>query len=62
VYVAVPGGNKLRAIRVVTSITDGTFTAVKSTELKEGDPVAIGLQTAKVGGASGGGRPPGPRM
>jgi HlyD family secretion protein len=50
VYVAVSGSNKLRPVRVVTSITDGSYTAVRSTDLKAGDPVVIGLQTARAGG------------
>jgi HlyD family secretion protein len=57
VYVAVAGANnKLRPVRVVTSITDGTFTAVRSKDLKPGDQVIVGLQTAK---AAGPGTPPG---
>jgi HlyD family secretion protein len=60
VYVAVAGSNKLRPVRVVTSITDGTFTAVRGKDLKPGDPVIVGLQTARAGtaGAAGGARPP----
>jgi HlyD family secretion protein len=50
VYVAVSGSNKLRPVRVVTSITDGSYTAVRSKDLKAGDPVVIGLQTARAGG------------
>jgi HlyD family secretion protein len=57
VYVVVAGANnKLRPVRVVTSITDGTFTAVRSKDLKAGDQVIVGLQTAK---AAGPGAPPG---
>jgi len=48
VYVAV-SGNKLRPVRVITSLTDGTYTAVRSKDLKAGDPVVIGLQTARAG-------------
>jgi HlyD family secretion protein len=50
VYVAVSGSNKLRPVRVVTSITDGAYTAVRSKDLKAGDPVVIGLQTARAAG------------
>jgi HlyD family secretion protein len=50
IYVAVSGSNKLRPVRVVTSITDGAFTAVRSKDLKAGDPVVIGLQTARAAG------------
>ena len=50
VYVAVSGSNKLRPVRVVTSITDGSYTAVRSKDLKAGDPVVIGLQTARAAG------------
>jgi len=50
VYVAVSGSNKLRPVRVITSITDGTYTAVRSKDLKAGDQVVIGLQTAKAAG------------
>ena len=48
VYVAV-SGNKLRQVRVITSITDGSYTAVRSKDLKAGDAVVIGLQTARAG-------------
>jgi HlyD family secretion protein len=62
VYVEVPGSKKLRPVRVVTSITDGTYTAVRSKDLKAGDPVVVGLQTARAGASAGtagpGGRPP----
>jgi HlyD family secretion protein len=50
IYVAVSGSNKLRPVRVVTSITDGSYTAVRSKDLKAGDPVVIGLQTARAAG------------
>jgi HlyD family secretion protein len=50
VYVAVSGSNKLRPVRVITSITDGSYTAVRSKDLKAGDPVVIGLQTARAAG------------
>jgi HlyD family secretion protein len=61
IYVEVAGSKKLRPVTVVTSITDGTFTAVRSKDLKAGDPVVIGLQTARAGasaGPGGGSRPP----
>jgi HlyD family secretion protein len=50
VYVAVSGSNQLRPVRVITSITDGSYTAVRSKDLKAGDPVVIGLQTARAAG------------
>jgi HlyD family secretion protein len=50
VYVAVSGSNQLRPVRVITSITDGAYTAVRSKDLKAGDPVVIGLQTARAAG------------
>jgi len=50
IYLAVSGSNKLRPVRVVTSITDGAYTAVRSKDLKAGDPVVIGLQTARAAG------------
>lgn len=57
VYVLNPEG-KLRAIPVKASITDGTFTAVASDQLKEGTPVVAGLATTKAmdnqGGMMGG--------
>jgi HlyD family secretion protein len=56
VYVLAPGTKKLRPVRVSTSITDGTFTAVRSQDLKAGDQVVVGLQTAR---AAGPGTPPG---
>jgi HlyD family secretion protein len=48
VYVEVPGTTKLRPVLVVTQITDGTYTAVLSQELRAGDQVVIGLQTSKA--------------
>ena len=66
VYLVNPSG-KLRPVPVKTSITDGNYTAVDSTELKEGDSVVAGLVTAKVAEGSGGigggqgRRPGGPR-
>jgi HlyD family secretion protein len=61
IYVEVAGSKKLRPVAVVTSITDGTYTAVRSKDLKAGDPVVIGLQTARAStsaGPGGGSRPP----
>jgi HlyD family secretion protein len=61
VYVAVSGSNKLRPVRVITSITDGAFTAVRSKDLKAGDPVVVGLRTARAAGPgsqAGGARGP----
>ena len=59
--------NKLKPVKVKTSITDGNNTAVESDELHEGDPVVVGLATAKAGDATGrapgmGGGGRGPRM
>jgi len=63
VYVAVSGSNQLRPVRVITSITDGSYTAVRSKDLKAGDPVVIGLQTARAAGpGSQAGASRGPRF
>ncbi len=56
VYVEVPGSTKLRPVLVTTQVTDGTYTAVLSQDLKAGDQVVIGLQTSKV--SSGAARGP----
>jgi hypothetical protein len=62
-YLAVAGSNKLRPVKVITSITDGTYTAVRSKDLKAGDPVVVGLQTARAGtAASPAGASRGPRF
>ncbi|HVR07283.1 MAG TPA: efflux RND transporter periplasmic adaptor subunit [Thermoanaerobaculia bacterium] len=53
IYVAIAGSNQLRPVHVVTSITDGIYTAVRSKDLKPGDPVVDGLQTARAGAAGG---------
>jgi HlyD family secretion protein len=45
---------KLRAIPVKTSITDGNYTAVESTVLKEGDSIVVGLMTARAMDSTGG--------
>ncbi|MGE5344438.1 MAG: efflux RND transporter periplasmic adaptor subunit [Acidithiobacillales bacterium] len=61
VYMEVPGTKgKLKAVRVKTLITDGNYTAVDSSELTEGDEIAVGLATAKAGtpGGPGAGRRP----
>jgi HlyD family secretion protein len=52
VYVEVPGSTKLRPVLVTTQVTDGTYTAVLSQDLKAGDQVVIGLQTSKVSGSA----------
>jgi hypothetical protein len=39
---------------VATSITDGAFTAVESTTLKEGDEVVVGLATSRAMEQQGG--------
>ncbi|HQR47283.1 MAG TPA: hypothetical protein PK598_14880, partial [Thermoanaerobaculia bacterium] len=58
-YVEAPGTKgKLKVVGVKTLLTDGNFTAIDSSDLKEGDEIVVGLATAKagtVGGASGGG-------
>ncbi|HJZ12412.1 MAG TPA: efflux RND transporter periplasmic adaptor subunit [Acidobacteriota bacterium] len=46
VYVPAPEG-KLKPVAVKTSLTDGAFTAISSSLLKEGDQVATGLMTAR---------------
>ena len=46
VYV-VDGEGRTRAVAVKTGITDGRFTAIVGGDLKEGDRVAVGLETAK---------------
>ncbi len=53
---------KLKPVQIRTGISDGRFTWVVSGELKEGDPVVVGLATAKVEGLPpmGGGGPGGP--
>jgi HlyD family secretion protein len=67
VYLDVPGTKgKLKAVPVKTLLTDGNFTAVESSDLKEGDEVVVGLATARAGmpggspagGGPGGGRRP----
>jgi HlyD family secretion protein len=50
------GNGKLRPVTVKTSITDGNFTAIDATDLKEGDEVVVGLATAKAGNLAGGGQ------
>ncbi len=51
VYVQVENG-KLKPVQVRTSITDGSFTAVTSKDLKVDDEVVVGLATAKAGTSS----------
>jgi len=45
---------KLKAVPVRASITDGNFTAIESTELKEGNEVVTGLLTARAMDSTGG--------
>jgi HlyD family secretion protein len=45
---------KLIPVQVATSITDGAFTAVESTTLKEGDEVVVGLATSRAMEQQGG--------
>jgi HlyD family secretion protein len=47
VYVEGPNG-KLRKVAVKPLLTDGSFTAVTSETLKEGDEIVVGLATAKA--------------
>ena len=63
VYEMDPTGT-LRPVTVLTSITDGNYTAVEGGNLKEGDNVVIGLATTRamqstggIGYRPGGGRP-----
>ena len=61
------GNGKLREVRVRTSITDGTYTAVEGDGLAAGDEVIVGLATSKAmaatpGSPMGGGGMRGPRM
>jgi HlyD family secretion protein len=53
VYVMNKDG-KLQKIPVKTSITDGNFTAIESTQLAEGQNVVVGLMTARVLDTTGG--------
>jgi HlyD family secretion protein len=65
-YVDVPGTKgKLKAVAVKTLITDGNYTAIEASDLKEGDEIVVSLATARAGtaggataGAPGGGRRP----
>jgi HlyD family secretion protein len=41
---------KLKPAHIRTGITDGRYTQVISGDVKEGDPVVVGLATAKVEG------------
>jgi HlyD family secretion protein len=61
VYV-VDGEGKPHEVAVKTGITDGRYTAIVGGDLKEGDKVAVGLETAKstmTGSFPGMGGPPG---
>lgn len=53
VYVMLPEG-KLKPVKVQALLTDGTFTAIRSNSLHEGDPVVTGLETTKAMEATGG--------
>lgn len=57
VYIPAEKG-KLQPVQVRTSITDGSFTAVASNQLKPGDEVVVGLATAKASSTSSTSRPP----
>jgi HlyD family secretion protein len=46
----------LKPVTLTSGITDGRFTVVTGGDLKEGDPVVVGVPTTKVEGT---GRPPG---
>ena len=58
VYVEASPG-KLRPVQVVTTISDGSRTAIESPVLKEGDEVVTGLATTRAGASSGGRSPAG---
>lgn len=45
---------KLKPVSVIASITDGAFTAVESSTLKEGDDVIVGFSTSRAMDSSGG--------
>jgi HlyD family secretion protein len=45
---------KLKPVSVTASITDGAFTAVQSSTLKEGDDVIVGFSTSRAMESSGG--------
>lgn len=45
---------KLHPVNVITSITDGNFTAVEGGDLKVGEKIVIGLQTTRAMESSGG--------
>jgi HlyD family secretion protein len=53
VYMMTADG-KLRGIPVQTSITDGTYTAIQSDQLKEGMPIVAGMATTKAMDSKGG--------
>lgn len=53
IYVMLPEG-KLKPVNVQTLLTDGTYTAIRSDSLHEGDPVITGLETTKAMEATGG--------
>jgi HlyD family secretion protein len=45
---------KLKPVSVTASITDGAFTAIQSSALKEGDDVIVGFSTSRAMESSGG--------
>ena len=53
VYMLTPEG-KLKSLVVKLSLTDGTYTAMESGSLKEGDQVVVGLMTTRAMEATGG--------
>jgi HlyD family secretion protein len=63
VYEPPAGKGEPKSVEIRTGITDGRFTQVTSGDLKSGDPVIIGLATAKAStaGAPPGAGPGGPR-
>ncbi len=64
-YVEVPGSNgKLKPVVVKTAITDGNYTSIESSDLKDGEEIVVGLATARAGvpgGTPAGGTPGGAR-
>ena len=53
IYVMLPEG-KLKPVNVQALLTDGTYTAIRSETLHEGDPIITGLETTKAMEATGG--------
>ena len=52
-YIATPEG-KLKPVPVKTSLTDGSYTAIESPQLRAGQPIVVGLMTARAMDSSGG--------